>query len=228
MKTTTLAVLCFLLIGSNSSAQNRLTLHTGIGVPLGFYGAGTEYFGSVTYESFASLGIFLGGSYQLPLGDKGLFAYGDITITRNAVKPSLRREYLSGLNESTKVNHSEYYNVPIQVGAMYQKNVSENLAVYVRGGVLLNYFKISKSRRENLNGLTYDRKYGVRYGMGYSFETGVVINDKIVIGLGGTRHGRFRIGESYTVTYSDGTLSTEYNEASKNVSMFNLKVGLRL
>ncbi|GAB5417035.1 MAG: hypothetical protein Crog4KO_19010 [Crocinitomicaceae bacterium] len=230
MKTTLITFLIMFMFGNHSYAQNRMTAHVGVGVPIGEFGEGDEYFGYIKNTSYAGNGLAIGLTYQYPLGDQGLYAFGDVSIARNALRRRYRREYAEWAEEDMSINHSEYYNIPLQIGAMYQRNVEENIAVYLRGGILLNFLKITKTRTTTESGsgdLIRERRYAMRSAIGASFETGVVISDKVQIGLGITRHGRFRIGEDQYTFVPNGIEETGYSEATKNVTMLNLKVGYR-
>ncbi|MBN2355019.1 outer membrane beta-barrel protein [candidate division KSB1 bacterium] len=216
MKTriTTLAAILILLpvFVWAQTAGGGLTLSGGISLPMGDFGDDKQNDGAPR-AGFAKTGFGLGLEYAKPLNSPGLAWVSGVSVIMN----SLDTDKLADGDED-EIDAGSWINVPVMTGLRYASEVSPGTFFYGIGQVGLNMIMAPDLTIEDM-----EVDMGSATTFGFALGGGVILNDKINIGL-----KYYILGES-TI---DGEImeddDAEDVEWETPVSMVFLTVGLRL
>jgi hypothetical protein len=179
-------------------------------------------------SSGAGTGFGIGYKLLSPLTSDGLYW----TFSINAFYNDLSSDTKSDLDDKfvnyDNYNVPKYLDVPLMVGLQFERNIAEQLALYVEAGIGANILKITNYSFENSNSTT-TITYKPAVSLAYKLGGGIVINNKYSIGLTYMDLGSYKI--KYNRTYEPTTGDTQRTDGKLSkklpVSLLNLTVGFR-
>ncbi len=172
----TVAVAC-LAMASLCYAQN-FTLYGGLAMPRGDFGDNDL---DNNDAGFAKTGLVLGGEYAIPMGSPGLFGVIGVSMVRNSFDEDV---FQDAAGDEFSFDIGPWYNVPIMAGLKYQSEMSPGMRFYATGQVGLNIIKGPKFEESSAYyGESVEITWDTANSFGFGIGGGVVINDKINLGI---------------------------------------------
>ncbi|MHA1380897.1 MAG: outer membrane beta-barrel protein [Candidatus Helarchaeota archaeon] len=137
---------------------------------------------------FAKTGFGVGAEFTLPLGSPGLGWITSATFILNGFDEDELEDYV----DEGKMDAGSWLNIPIMTGLRYESEVSPTMKIYGQGQVGLNLVKAPKIEFEYSYYDYYEDEYysgksetewDIASSFGFAIGGGIIINNKINIGL---------------------------------------------
>lgn len=227
MKKKALILSLLLLTVVNVQAQNRFMIKAHIAPPLSNFKTGflETFNGSIDYVELmgsAGVGLGIGIHYDKELPNNFHLVVG-LDALRNPIAKVYRQSYTSSLDSDAIVKYSSYYNIPLSLGLRYEREVKENLALFVGAGINANLLKVSNHEISS-GSFHFEEHYKPALNFGLSIEGGVVLNDRYQFSLGYKGLGKYVLQQTniYTDNYTQTSL------VIKNISLLHITFGIIL
>jgi opacity protein-like surface antigen len=164
-----------LMFSFNTSAQENLSVHVGAMLPIGSFARDNG-----GYLSNGAAGLDLGVEYAYPLKQLQDFdLFGGIDINYSGLKKSYRND-----NEDMISKFPKYLNIPVSAGLRYNYKLNDKIALFGKGGLALDFFKVSKVEvRETINSWESTTTVDLSVKPGFILGGGCLINNSIEFGL---------------------------------------------
>lgn len=170
-----LAIALSLMFSLNTFAQKNLSVHVGAMLPIGSFAADNG-----GYLSNGAIGLNLGLEYAYPLKQLQNFdLFGGIDINYSGLKKSYRKD-----NEDVISKFPKYLNIPLSAGLKYNYKLNDKIALFGKGGLALDFFKVSKVEiMETVNSWESTTNVDLSVKPGFILGGGCLINNSIEIGI---------------------------------------------
>jgi hypothetical protein len=228
-------ILSVLFFGNNAFSQGLFNIHGGFVMPNGDWGDD-----DITDDNsgLQGTGFTVGAEGVIPLTDQGLglFIGGDINLTgmKKSAKDDIESAYADPDYYTLDITYPKSINIPISAGLHYQYKPNEKIALYGKGGLALSFLKVSKltiEEKDKSSSDTYTATttYDMANSMGLVLGGGVIVNDKVIIGL-----NYFGLGEhtvkGKTKYEANGVSDPEKDDVKMKlkVSYISLTIGIKL
>ena len=164
-----------LLFSLNTFAQKNLSVHVGAMFPIGSFAADNG-----GYLSNAASGLNLGLECTYPLKDLQNFDFfGGIDVIYSGLKKSYRDK-----NDYMISKFPKYLNIPLAAGLKYNYKLNDKIALFGKGGLALDFFKVSKTEvRETKDSWESTTTVDLSVKPGITLGGGCLINNSIEFGI---------------------------------------------
>lgn len=115
-------------------------------------------------------------------------------------------------------------NIPVSAGLDYTFKANDQVSLYGQGGISLSLLKLTDFIWEEEGDDDYEEKYDLSTSFGFNIGGGLIINDKVEIGLKYYGLGEHEIEGEYEYGTDDGN-TDDYDQ---KVSLFMITLGFRL
>lgn len=211
------------VFSSQVYSQGDVSLHFGPSFPTGD-------FGDDNVEDFhdgaglAGMGFGIGLNYIYPLTETGLGLYFGSDVIINPVAKDAKDDVEDLAGSASEFTFFNYINVPVSTGLDYTFKASEQFSLFGQAGISLSLLKITDFEWEEEGDDDYVEKYNLSTSFGYNVGGGLIINDKLEIGLKYYGLGEHEVEGEFEYGTSDGDLE----DFDQEVSLFMLTLGFRL
>jgi hypothetical protein len=222
-------ILSVLFFGNNAFSQGLFNIHGGFALPNGDW-ADDDIDQILDHSGGQGTGFTIGAEGVIPLTDQGLglFIGGDISITgfKKGVKDDIEEDA-----DDMDFTYPKNISIPISAGLHYQYKPNEKVALYGKGGIAMSFLKTTNFVMEEKDYSTETWKYDMSNSMGLVLGGGVILNDKVIIGLNYFGLGEHSIKGKYEIEYDDSSIDNDKGDLEKmkkKVSYVTLTIGIKL
>lgn len=188
-KNIILSFIILLIAATNCFAQGVFTYHFGPSFPSGKF-ADDDYDDWWENTGGAGIGGVIGIKYLYPVNTTGLSLFAGIDATIYGLNTDLRDEIEQ--EKPDVVSIPKYLSFPISGGINYRYNVNDKFALYGEGGIAAGILKIT-NYLEDVDDLEWKRTFDVTINPGYKIGVGIILNNKIEIGLTHFNLGKYSV-----------------------------------
>ena len=208
--------------------EGTFSYHFGAAIPAGNF-ADDDIDDFMDGSGGAGLGLNFGLQYVYPLSENGLGLFAGVDINYNPLSKDVRDDFDDEYEyeeDDIDVKYPKYLNIPVTAGLHYTLNVNEKVSLYGKGGLAASFFKMTKWKE---SGSDYEdiEKYDLSTGFGYTIGGGIILNDKIEIGLTYLGLGEHEFDGEYE--YEDDFNSDEgdIDDLKTDVALTTLTIGFK-
>jgi len=176
-------------------------------------------------DGFSTVGFSAGVRYNLPLGHQSFALVGESQLLVNLInKEKLEDEFRIGNARLDDFEGGVYFNVPVMGGVKVSVPVRSPFSAYATARIGFNIFNQLDLRAEIFN-TNYDVDFEFEHDItfAFGFETGIIINNKVVLGFGYLNLGQQDF--DYEVSSDFDLIDGAEGEREFNVSMIKFIIG---
>jgi len=201
----------------NTFAQKNLSVHVGAILPTGSF-AGNNDNG---YLSNAAVGLNLGLEYTYPVKKLQDFDFfGGIDINNSGLKKTYRTK-----NEDVISKFPKYLNIPISAGLKYNYKLNDQITLFGKGGIALDFLKVSKVEvRETHSYWASTTKVDLSVKPGLTLGGGLFINNSIGLGISYFAFAEHKLKGTTTIVGKDDRSISE----NMKTNFFTLTASVKL
>ena len=180
------ALVMVLFTVTNLFSQGSFSYHFGASVPSGKFADDDEddfFLDENGRSGGAGLGLNFGVQYVYPLSTNGLGLFVGADITYNPLGKSIRDDIEDGYDADTDITFPKYLNIPLSGGLHYTLKVNDKVSLFGKGGLAVNFLKVTNWKEEDSGLDDLVEKYDLATKLGYTLGGGLVLNDKIELGI---------------------------------------------
>lgn len=226
------------------NAQTHFSIHAGGAFPMGDFGAYSKVdkvslFGlnKNDKEGGASMGINLGMKIKFDIASVdglGIIATGDIFFNgmNNDFKDDIAnwcKDVFGGTAEDWDITSPKYLNIPVMIGANYTYNANNNIGLFAEAAVGMNFRNITNySATYRDDDVVVKLSSDMATNFAFQVGAGILINEKISIGINYYSLGSSRVKGKYSEEWSTSYSSTNTTEKEKRGYLYSSILALRL
>ncbi|MCF8371342.1 MAG: hypothetical protein K9H64_06955 [Bacteroidales bacterium] len=202
-------------------SQGYISLHFGPSFSMGDFGDDDI---DDDDAGLAGTGFGAGLKYVYPLTDNGLGLFGGLDVILNPIAKDAQDDIEDFAGSTSEFTFPKYINLPISAGLDYTFKANDQVSLFGQAGISLSLLKMTDFIWEEEGDDDYEEKYDLSTTLGFNIGGGLIINDKVEIGLKYFGLGEHDMEGEYEYGTDDGKLD-DYNQ---KVSLFMLTLGFRL
>lgn len=202
-------------------SQGDISLHFGPSFPMGDFGDDDI---DDDDAGLAGIGFGAGLNYIYPLTEDGLGLYGGIDFIINPTSKDAQDDIEDLFGSTSEFTFPKNINIPVSAGLDYTFKANDQVSLYGQGGISLSLLKLTDFIWEEEGDDDYEEKYDLSTSFGFNIGGGLIINDKVEIGLKYYGLGEHEIEGEYEYGTDDGN-TDDYDQ---KVSLFMITLGFRL